>query len=85
VEIIPLPNRVLCRVCPKDSKIVLLKTRKRRTETKIAEVMKCGDGVKSVEKGSKIVISGYSGRKLKKDNVEYLVIDESEIQAVVNV
>jgi len=47
--------------------------------------MKCGDGVKSVEKGSKIVISGYSGRKLKKDNVEYLVIDESEIQAVVNV
>ena len=47
--------------------------------------MKCGESVKSVEKGSKIVISGYSGRKLKKDNVEDLVIDESEIQAVVNV
>lgn len=83
-KILPLVNKILCKEIPKECKIDLLKHRRRRTETKEGEVLECGANVKRVEKGNRIVYSGYSGRRLKRNGIDYLVLDEREIMGVVN-
>jgi co-chaperonin GroES (HSP10) len=64
------------------SKIIKLKTKKRKTEVKDGVVIKCGEGVKVVSPGDNIVFSGYAGRRIKKDGYEFLMMDEGEIMGV---
>lgn len=79
-----LQGKCLIKAIPKERKIELIKHRRRRTETKEGEVIECGtkNAEARVAKGSRVFFSGYSGRKLKRDGVEYLVLDESEILGV---
>ena len=89
----PLADRVILRMADAEEKtksgIILTGTAKEKPQ--IAEVIEVGPGgvvdgkeVKmTVKKGDKVVTNKYSGTEIKIDDVEYTIVRQSDILAVV--
>ena len=89
----PLADRVLIKMVEAEettkSGIILAGSAKEKPQ--IAEVIEVGPGgkvdgeevVMSVKKGEKVLVSKYAGTEVKCDGVEYLVVKQSDILAVV--
>jgi len=89
----PLADRVILRMADAEEKtksgIILTGTAKEKPQ--IAEVIEVGPGgvvdgkdvVMTVKKGDKVVTNKYSGTEIKIDEVEYTIVRQSDILAVV--
>jgi chaperonin GroES len=51
---------------------------------KIAKVLKVGKNVKDIKAGDRIVYRDYSGKELKLEGTEYILVKEEDILATVN-
>ena len=51
---------------------------------KIAKVVSVGKEVKEIKKGDRILYKNYANTDVKVDNVEYLLVKEEDIIAVIN-
>lgn len=89
----PLADRVVTKLCEAEettkSGIILSAAAKEKPQ--IAEVVAVGPGglvdgnevVMTVKVGDKVLISKYAGNEVKVDGVEYSIIRQSEILAIV--
>jgi len=89
----PLADRVILRMADAEEKtksgIILTGTAKEKPQ--IAEVIEVGPGgvvdgkevTMTVKKGDKVVTNKYSGTEIKIDDVEYTIVRQSDILAVV--
>ena len=89
----PLSDRVLVKMKESEettkSGIILASTAKEKPQ--IAEVIEVGPGKRvdgkieemSVKKGDNVVVSKYSGTEVKYEGVEYLILREEDILAIV--
>ena len=90
----PLADRVILKMADAEEKtksgIILTGTAKEKPQ--VAEVIEVGPGgvvdgkeVKmTVKKGDKVVTNKYSGTEIKIDDVEYIIVKQSDILAVVS-
>ena len=94
VQLRPLSNRVLLRRLEQEEQlkggIILPDTAKKKQET--AEVVACGPGKKnkngelvsvSLKVGDIVMLDKYSGQEVKLDDVEYVIVREEDIIAIV--
>jgi chaperonin GroES len=89
MNIKPLADRVVIKMLEAEettkSGIVLPGTAKEKPQ--IAEVMAAGPGTDEVKmevkKGDKVLISKYAGTEVKVDGVEYTIVKQSDILAIV--
>ena len=81
----PLADRVIVKRLEAEAKtasgIVLPDSAKEKPEQ--GEVIVCGKGVKEVKKGDKVIFGKYSPTEIKVDGLEYLVIKEEDVLAIV--
>ena len=89
----PLADRVVLKMTDAEEKtksgIIITGTAKEKPQ--IAEVIEVGPGglvdgkeVKmTVKKGDKVVTNKYSGTEIKIDDIEYIIVKQSDILAVV--
>jgi len=91
----PLADRVVVKALDREEKtksgIVLPETAKEKPQE--GEVLAVGPGkmgedgkriVPEVKVGDKVVYSKYGGTEIKIDGVEYLILKESDVLAIVN-
>lgn len=90
----PLADRVVIKMVEAEettkSGIILAGTAKEKPQ--VAEVIAVGPGgnvegkdiVMTVKKGDKVITSKYSGTEVKCDGVEYIIVRQSDILAVVD-
>jgi len=90
----PLADRVILKMADAEEKtksgIILTGTAKEKPQ--VAEVVEVGPGgvvdgkeIKmTVKKGDKVVTNKYSGTEIKIDEVEYVIVKQSDILAVVS-
>ena len=93
MNIKPLGDRVVVKMVAMEettkSGIVLPDSAKEKPQ--VAEVIEVGPGEKidgklepvSVKKGDNIIISKYSGTEIKFEGIEYLIVKENDILAVI--
>ena len=89
----PLADRVVIKMVEAEettkSGIILAGSAKEKPS--VAEVVEVGPGgnvdgkeiVMTVKKGDKVITSKYSGTEIKLDGVEYIIVKQSDILAVV--
>ena len=89
----PLGNRVLVKMKEGEEKtksgIILAEAAKEKPQ--IAEVIEVGPGERideklepmDVKKGDNVIISKYAGTEVKVDDVEYTILRQSEVLAIV--
>lgn len=81
----PLADRVVLKRIEKEaataSGIVLPDTAKERPEQ--GEVIEVGTEVKEIKKGDKVVFSKYGPTEVKVEGIEYLIVKEEDILAVI--
>ena len=89
----PLSDRVLVKMKESEettkSGIILANTAKEKPQ--IAEVIEVGSGKlvdgkreeMSIKKGDNVVISQYAGTEVKYESVEYIILKEEDILAIV--
>ena len=89
----PLADRVVLKMTEAEEKtksgIIITGTAKEKPQ--VAEVIEVGPGglvegkevVMAVKKGDKVVTNKYSGTEIKIDDVEYIIVKQSDILAVV--
>jgi chaperonin GroES len=89
----PLGDRVVLKMADAEEKtksgIILTGTAKEKPQ--IAEVIEVGPGgvvdgkevVMTVKKGDKVVTNKYSGTEIKIDDIEYIIVKQGDILAVV--
>ena len=89
----PLADRVILKMTEAEEKtksgIIITGTAKEKPQ--IAEVIEVGPGgvvegkevVMTVKKGDKVVTNKYSGTEIKIDDIEYIIVKQSDILAVV--
>jgi chaperonin GroES len=89
----PLADRVILKMTEAEEKtksgIIITGTAKEKPQ--IAEVIEAGPGglvdgkevVMTVKAGDKVVTNKYSGTEIKIDEVEYLIVKQSDILAIV--
>ena len=90
----PLENRVLVKMKEGEettkSGIILASSAQEKPQ--IAEVIEVGPGKKIegklqemyIKKGDKIIISEYAGTKVKYEGIEYIIIKQDDILAIVD-
>jgi len=90
----PLADRVILKMADAEEKtksgIILTGTAKEKPQ--VAEVIEVGPGgvvdgkeIKmTVKKGDKVVTNKYSGTEIKIDDIEYVIVKQSDILAVVS-
>lgn len=82
----PIADRIVLRRVEKEaataSGIVLPDAAKERPEQ--GEVIEVGKDVKEVKKGDQVVFSKYGPTEVKIEGVEYLIVKEEDILAIVN-
>ena len=93
MKILPLQDRVVVKMVEMEettkSGIILTGTAKEKPS--IAEVISVGPGgnvdgkdvVMTVKVGDRVITSQYAGSKVTLENVEYIVVRQSEILAIV--
>ena len=89
----PLADRVILKMTEAEEKTKggIILTGNAKEKPQIAEVIEVGPGglvdgkeVKmTVKKGDKVVTNKYSGTEIKIDDVEYVIVKQSDILAVV--
>ena len=89
----PLGDRVLIKMVEAEettkSGIILSSSAKEKPQ--IAEVIEVGPGIEldgekvkmEVKKGDKVITSKYSGTEIKYEGVEYIIVKQSDILAIV--
>ena len=89
----PLADRVILKMTEAEEKtksgIIITGTAKEKPQ--VAEVIEVGPGglvdgkevTMTVKKGDKVVTNKYSGTEIKIDEVEYLIVKQSDILAIV--
>jgi chaperonin GroES len=90
----PLADRVILQMTEAEEKtksgIIITGTAKEKPQ--IAEVIEVGPGglvegkevVMTVKKGDKVVTNKYSGTEIKIGEIEYIIVKQSDILAIVN-
>jgi len=89
----PLADRVILKMADAEEKTKsgIILTGSAKEKPQIAEVIEVGPGglvdgkeVKmTVKKGDKVVTNKYSGTEIKIDDVEYIIVKQSDILAIV--
>ncbi len=89
----PLDDRVLLKMVELDTttKSGIILSANSQEKPQIAEVIEVGpgkieDGKKiemNVKKGDKVITSKYSGTEVKYEDVEYIIVKQSDILAIV--
>ena len=89
----PLADRVLVKMVETEettkSGIILSAAAKEKPQ--VAEVLEVGPGINtedkkvqmSVKKGDKVIISKYAGTEIKYEDVDYIIIKQDDILAIV--
>jgi len=89
----PLADRVVLKMTEAEEKtksgIIITGTAKEKPQ--VAEVIEVGPGgnvegkdiVMTVKKGDKVVTNKYSGTEIKIDDIEYVIVRQSDILAIV--
>ena len=90
----PLADRVILKMTDAEEKTKsgIILTGSAKEKPQIAEVIEVGPGglvdgkeIKmTVKKGDKVVTNKYSGTEIKIDDVEYIIVKQSDILAVVS-
>jgi len=90
----PLADRVILKMTDAEEKTKsgIILTGSAKEKPQIAEVIEVGPGglvdgkdvVMTVKKGDKVVTNKYSGTEIKIDDVEYIIVKQSDILAVVS-
>lgn len=90
----PLADRVLIKMVEGEettkSGIILSSGAKEKPQ--VAEVLEVGPGSKidgklvemEVKKGDKVIVSKYSGTEIKYEGVDYIIVKQSDILAIVD-
>ena len=90
----PLNDRVLIRMIEAEetTKSGIILTASSQEKPQIAEVVEIGPGgidengnkiIMQVKKGDKIITSKYSGNEVKYEGVDYIIVKQSDILAIV--
>ncbi|WP_283675306.1 co-chaperone GroES [Butyricicoccus sp. Marseille-Q5471] len=89
----PLSDRVVVKMCEAEETTAsgIILTAAAQEKPQVAEIIEVGPGgmvdgkevVMQVEKGQKVITSKYSGTEIKLDGVEYIIVRQSDILAVV--
>ena len=93
MKLTPLADRVILKMVEAEetTKSGIILTPKSQEKPSVAEVISVGPGgmvdghdvVMTVKVGDKVITSQYAGSKVKLDDVEYVVVRQSEILAIV--
>ena len=87
MKVMPLEDKVLVKVELTEEKtksgIYLPDTAKEKTQRgEIVEVGSCEDFEKmGIKKGAKVIFAKYAGTEIKIDNVDYLILNKTDILA----
>lgn len=89
----PLADRVVIRMLESEetTKSGIILTGSAKEKPQIAQVVEVGPGgnvdgkdiVMHVKKGDRVITSKYSGSEVKVDDVEYIIVRQSDILAIV--
>jgi len=83
----PILNRVLIKRCNFDkihnTKIILLESTKNEINKLIYEVVDIGPKVNIVSVGNKIIVDEYIGSEINIKGIDYRIINDNEILALV--
>lgn len=89
----PLADRVIIKMVEAEetTKSGIILTGNAKEKPQVAEVIEVGPGgnvdgkdiVMTVKKGDKVITSKYAGTEIKLDGVEYIVVRQSDILAIV--
>ena len=90
----PLADRVILKMADAEEKTKsgIILTGSAKEKPQVAEVVEVGPGgvvdgkeIKmTVKKGDKVVTNKYSGTEIKIDDIEYVIVKQSDILAVVS-
>ena len=93
MKIKPLADRVVIKMCEAEetTKSGIILTNAAKEKPQIAEIIEVGPGgmvdgkeiVMTVKTGDKVLISEYAGTKVKLDGVEYVIVRQNDILAIV--
>ena len=93
MNIKPLADRVVVKLATVEEKTKsgLILTASAQEKPQVAEVVAVGPGgmvegkeiVMTVKPGDKVITSKYSGTEVKADGVEYIIVRQSDILAIV--
>ena len=93
MKLTPLADRVVLKLAEAEetTKSGIILTAKAQEKPQVAEVISVGPGgmvdghdvVMTVKPGDKVITSKYSGTEVKVDDVEYTVVRQSDILAIV--
>ena len=93
MKLTPLADRVVLKLAEAEetTKSGIILTAKAQEKPQVAEVISVGPGgmvdghdvVMTVKPGDKVITSKYSGTEVKIDDVEYTVVRQSDILAIV--
>ena len=94
MKLIPLADRVILKMADAEEKTKsgIILTGSAKEKPQVAEVIEAGPGgvvdgkdvVMTVKKGDKVVTNKYSGTEIKIDDIEYIIVRQSDILAVVS-
>ena len=89
----PLADRVLVKMLEKEetTKSGIILTAGAQEKPQIAEILEVGPGINTqdkkvdmyVQKGQKVIISKYAGTEVKYEDVDYIIIKQEDILAIV--
>ena len=93
MKLTPLADRVVLRLAEAEetTKSGIILTAKAQEKPQVAEVIAVGPGgmvdghdvVMTVKPGDKVITSKYSGTEVKVDDVEYTIVRQGDILAIV--
>ena len=93
MKLTPLADRVVLKLAEAEetTKSGIILTAKSQEKPQVAEVIAVGPGgmvdghdvVMTVKPGDKVITSKYSGTEVKVDDVEYTIVRQSDILAIV--
>ncbi|MCR5825153.1 MAG: co-chaperone GroES [Oscillospiraceae bacterium] len=93
MKLTPLADRVVLKLAEAEetTKSGIILTAKAQEKPQVAEVISVGPGgmvdghdvVMTVKPGDKVITSKYSGTEVKVDDVEYTIVRQSDILAIV--
>lgn len=94
MKIKPLADRVVIKMLEAEEKTKsgIILTGSAKEQPQMAEVIEVGPGgvvdgkkvVMEVKKGNKVLFSKYAGTEVKVDGIEYIILKQSDILAIVD-
>lgn len=90
MSIKPLADRVVIKMVEAEEKTAsgIVLTGSAKEKPQIAEVVEVGPGTEEVKMeltaGDKVLVSKYAGTEVKLDGVEYMILRQSDVLAIVD-